>query len=114
MATKATSFSALVYRTSSLFEGRPRSRILQFLRTVVLFFVLLAGFEEWFYLPAGFLPHIRRVISCILFSLEQSRVVDLTVADNHPDSILECNVLSDEFAQLLSQRIYDFQGNSVK
>ena len=36
MATKATGFCALVYRTSSLFEGRPHSRILQFLRTVVL------------------------------------------------------------------------------
>ena len=81
MATKGTSFSTLVYRTSSPLEGRPHSRILQFFRTLVLFFVLLVGFEEWCYIPAGSLPHIRRVISCILFSLEQSRVVDLTVAE---------------------------------
>ena len=53
MAAKATAFPALVKRISSLFEGRPYSRILQFLRSVVLFFVLLAGFEEWFYIPAG-------------------------------------------------------------
>ena len=108
MATKATGFLALVYGTSILFEGRPHSRILQFLRTVVLFFALLAGFEEWFYIPAGSLPHIRRVISCILFSFERSRVVELTVAEDHPDSISESNVLSDEFAQLLSQYMYDF------
>ena len=81
MATKGTSFPTLVYRTSSPLEGRPHSRILQFFRTLVLFFVLLVGFEEWCYIPAGSLPHIRRVISCILFSLEQSRVVDLTVAE---------------------------------
>ena len=43
------------------------------LRTVVLFFVLLDGFEEWFKIPAGSLSFIRHVISCILFSLEQSR-----------------------------------------
>ena len=54
------------------------------------------------------MPYIRRVICCILYSLEQSRVVDFTVAEDHPDSILESNVLGDEFAQLLSQRIYDF------
>ena len=95
-------------RTSSAFEERLRSRNLQVLRTVILFFVLLAGFEEWFYIPAGSLPYIRRVISCILFPLKQSRVVDLTAAEDHPDSILDFNVLSDEFAQLLSQCIYDF------
>ena len=87
---------------------RPHSGILQFLRSVVLFFVLLAGFEEWFNISAGSLPCTRRVISCILFALEQSRVVDLSVAGDHPDSISESNVLSDEFAQLLSQFIYDF------
>ena len=105
MATKTTGFTALVYRTSSPFEDRPHSRILQFLRTLVLFFVLLVGFEEWFYIPAGSLPDIRRVISCILFSLEQTRVVDVTFAEDHPDSISESNVLSFEFSQLLSQCI---------
>ena len=108
MATKATGFPALVYRTSILFEGRPHSRILQFLRTVVLSFDLLAGFEAWFYISAGSLPYIRRVISCILFSLEQRRVVALTAAEDHPDSISESNVLSDEFAQLSSQCKNDF------
>ena len=42
---------------------------------------------------------------CILFSLEQSRVVDLTVAEHHPDLILEPNVLSFEFSQLSSRRV---------
>ena len=101
MATKATGFPALVYRTSSPFEDRLHSRILQFLRTLVLFFVLLVGCEEWFSIPAGSLPHIRRVISCILFPLEQSRVVDLPVAEHHPDSILEPYVLNVELSQLL-------------
>ena len=56
MATKATSFPKLVKRTSNLFDGQPHCRILQFLRNVVLFFVVLAGFEEWSYIPAGSLP----------------------------------------------------------
>ena len=56
MATDATSFPALVYRTSSPFEDRPHCRILQFLRTLVLLFVLLVGNEEWFYTPAWSLP----------------------------------------------------------
>ena len=72
------------------------------------FFALLAGFEEWFKIPDGSLPYIRRVLSCIIFSLEQSRVVDLTAAENHPGSISESNVLSDEFANLWSQCIHDF------
>ena len=77
-------------------------------RTVVLFFVLLVDFEEGFSVPAGSWPYIRRVNSCIVSSLEQSRVVDLTVAEDHPDSILESNVLSVEFSRLLSRRIADF------
>ena len=48
MATMATGFPALVYRTSSPFEDRLHCRILQYLRTLVLLFVLLVGFEEWF------------------------------------------------------------------
>ena len=108
MATKATGFTALVYRTSSPFEDRLHSRILQLLRTLVLFFVSLLGFEEWFYIPAGSLTYIPRVISCILFSLEKKRVFDLTVAEHHPDSILESNVLSFEFSQLLLRRMIDF------
>ena len=53
MATKVTGFTALVERTSSLFEDRPHGRILQFVRTVLLFLVLLVGFEEGFKIPAG-------------------------------------------------------------
>ena len=108
MATKATGFFALVKRTSSPFEDGLRSRILQFLRTLVLLFVLLVGFEEWLHIPAGRLPCIRRVVSCTLFSLEHSRVVDLTVAEHHPGSILESNVLNFEFSQLLLRRMNDF------
>ena len=67
MATKATGFPARIYGTSSPFEDRLHSRILPFLRTLVLFFVLLVGFQESSYIPAGSLPYIRRVISCILF-----------------------------------------------
>ena len=107
MVTKATGCPTLVQRISSPFEDRLNSRIVQFLRTLVLFFVLLAGFEEWFYIPAGSLPYIRCVISRILFSLEQSRVVDLTVAEHHPDSILESNVLNLELSQLLLRRMQD-------
>ena len=105
--TKATGVPAAVYRTSSLFEDRLHRHILQFLRTLVHFFVLLVGCEEWFYLPVGSLPKIRRVISCILFLLEQSRVVNLTVAEHHPDVILESNVLNFEFSQLLLRRMND-------
>ena len=107
MATRATSFPALGYRTSSLFEDQLYSRVLHYLRTVVHFFVVLVGFQEWFYIPAGSLPYIRRVNSCILFSLEQSRVVDFMVAENHPDSMSESNVLSFEFSQLLLRRMND-------
>ena len=74
----------------------------------VLFAVLPVDCEGRFCSLAGSLPRVRRVISCVLFSPEHSRVVDLTVAEDRPDSILEPNVLSDEFAQLLSQRIYDY------
>ena len=105
--TKATGLPAAVCRTSSLFEDRLHRHILQFLRTLVLFFVLLVGCEEWFYLPVGSLPYIRRVISCILFLLEQSRVVDLTVAEHHPDLVLESNVQNFEFSQLLLRRMND-------
>ena len=76
MTKMSAGFSATLCRTSSLFEGPPRCRSLQFLRTVVLFFVLLVDCEEWFCSLAGSLPGARRAIVCILFSLEQSQVVD--------------------------------------
>ena len=61
-----------------------------------------------FFFPAESLPYIRRAISCILFSLEQSRVVDLTVAEDPPDSILESSVPGVDFSQLSSRRMNDF------
>ena len=70
--------------------------------------LLLVGFEGWFCIPAGSSPYIRRAISCNLFSLEQSRFVDLTVAEHHPDSTLESNVLNFEFCQLLLRRMNAF------
>ena len=92
---------------ASLLNSSPfEDRLLQFLRTLVLL-VSLVGFEDWFYIPAGTLPFIRRVISCILFSREQTRVVVLTVAEHHPDSILESNVLNFDFSQLLFRRMND-------
>ena len=74
LRTKATSFTATLRRTCNLFLGQTHSRILRCPRIVVLFFALLVGCEEWFYIPAGSLLYVRRVISCILFSLEQSRL----------------------------------------
>ena len=97
MATKATGFPSRVDRMIVFFNSFE----------LLFFSVLLVGSEEWFYIPAGSLPKIRRDVSCILFLLEQNRVVDLTVAEDHPDSILESNVLSVDFTQLLSRRMSD-------
>ena len=69
-------FTATVCRTSNLFSGELRSRILRFPQTVVVFAVLFVDCEEWFCVLLGSLPKVRRAIVCILFSLEQSRVVD--------------------------------------
>ena len=41
----------------------------------VLCAVLFVDCEEWFYILLGSLPGARRAILCILFGLEQSRVV---------------------------------------
>ena len=103
MVTKERGFTALLYRTSSAFEDRLNSISLQFLRTLVLFFVLLAGFSCWVFAKNSSCNLLHS-----LFSLEQSRVVDLTVAEDHPDSILESNVLSFEVSQLLLRRMSDF------
>ena len=43
---------------------------------VILFAVLFVDCEEWFCLLLGSLPGAHHAIVCILFSLEQSRVVD--------------------------------------
>ena len=71
------------------------------------FFVFFVGCDRWFCIPVGSLPCIRRLISCILCSLGQSRVVDLMVAEHHPDSILGSNVLKFEVSQLLLRRLND-------
>ena len=91
-------------RTSSLFWGQPRSRILRFLRTVVLFFVELVDCEGWFCSLAESLQGARRAIVCILFSLEQSRVVDWVVAEVLLRLARESDVSSFEFFQLSSRR----------
>ena len=70
-----------VERTSSLCEGRLHSHILQFPQTLVLFDVLFVDCEEWFKSLVESLPCVRHAISCILFSLEQSQVVDVMVAE---------------------------------
>ena len=53
-----------------------RGHILRCPRIVVLFAVLLVDCEEWFYILLGSLPGARRAIVCILFSLQESQVVD--------------------------------------
>ena len=64
-----------------LVQGQPRSRILRCHRIVFLFGVLLVDCEEWFYIFLGSLPGACRAIVSILFSLEQSQVVDSVVAE---------------------------------
>ena len=68
-------------RTSNLFWSELRSHILRCPQIVVLFAVLFVDCEEWFCILLGSLPGARRAIVCILFSLEQSRVVDRVDAE---------------------------------
>ena len=79
--------SATLYRTSSLCEGRLQSHILQVPQTLVLIAGLSVDCEEWFHRLDESLPYVRRAISCILFSLEQSQVVDVMVAELLLDSV---------------------------
>ena len=76
MTKLSAGFPTTLERTSSLFDGQPRCHILRCPRMLVLFAVLLVDCEAWFYSLAGSLPSARRAIVCILFSLEQSQVVD--------------------------------------
>ena len=69
-------FPATLCRTSNLFSGQPRSHILRCRQIVVLCAVLFVDCEAWFCILLGSLPRARRAIVCILFSLEQGRVVD--------------------------------------
>ena len=69
-------FAATVRRTSSLFSGQRRFRILRDLQIVAffsLFFLLIVRTTSVFF---GFLSGARHAMVCILFSLEHSRVVD--------------------------------------
>ena len=77
----SASLSATPHRTSSLCEGRLHSHILQFPQTLALFAVLFVDCEERFYDLVESLPCVRRAISCVLFSLEQSQVVGVMVAE---------------------------------
>ena len=76
LTNSSASIPATVGRTSNLFQGQPRSHILRCPQIGVLFAVLFVGFEECLCSLVGFLPSARHAIVCILFSLEQSRVVD--------------------------------------
>ena len=76
LTNMSAGFTATLCRTSNLFSGQRRSRILRCPQIVVLFAALLVDCEEWFYILLGSLPGARRAIVCILFLLEQSQVVD--------------------------------------
>ena len=69
-------FPAALCGTSNLFSCQLRSRILRCPQIVLLFAVSFVDCEECHCILVGFLPKARRAIVCILFSLEQSRVVD--------------------------------------
>ena len=81
MTKLSAGWLATLCGTSNLFSGQLRSQILRCPRIVVLFAVLFVVCEEWFCILLGSLPSARRAIVCILFSLEQSRVVDWVVAE---------------------------------
>ena len=99
MATKATSFPALVM------EPPARAKI----DCKVVFF---NSFERFFfslsYLLASRNGSFFQLVPCHMFVVWQSRVVDSTVAEHHPDSILESNVLNFDFSQPLLRRMNDF------
>ena len=66
-----------------------------------LFAVLFVDCEEWFCILVGFLPGARHAIVCILFSLEQSQVVDAVIAEVLLHLSWESNASNFEFSQLL-------------
>ena len=69
-------FPATVCRTSNLFWGQRRCRILRCLQIVALFAVLFVDCDEYLNILLGFLPSVRHAIDCISFSLEHNRVVN--------------------------------------
>ena len=78
--TKVTGRPVTLCRTFNQIKNQHGSRILRVLRTLVVA-VVLVGREGCFYILVESLPYIRRVIFCILFSLEQNQVVDLMVLE---------------------------------
>ena len=64
------------------------------------FFCLTCWLRRMVLYSCWSLPYIRHVISCILFSLEQSRIVHKRLPRHHPDSIFQTNVPNFEFSQL--------------
>ena len=79
-------------------------------RVVVIFdsfeLFLLIDCEGWLCSLAGSLPGARRAIVCILFSLEQSQVVDWVVAEVLLRLAWESNASNFEFSQFLLRRRY--------
>ena len=63
-------FPATVCKTSNMFSGQLRSRILRCHLFDVLLSVLFVDCEEYLCILVGFLPGARCAIVCILFSLE--------------------------------------------
>ena len=74
------SLPRLFVEPPNCFRVNQRSRVLRCPLIVVLFAVLFVDCEECLCILVGFLPGARRAIVCILFSLEQSRVVDWVIA----------------------------------
>ena len=87
MTKLSAGLPATLCRTSSLFEGRLHSRILRFPRTLVFFAFLLVDCEGRFFSLVQSLQYVRRAISCILLSFEQSQVLDVVVAELLLDSV---------------------------
>ena len=82
--------------------SRNGSRGLQFLQSINL--LHFDDCEEWFYILLGSLPSARRAIVCILFSLEQSQVVEWVVAGVLLCLTWESNASNFDFSQLLLRR----------
>ena len=69
-------------RTASRFEDRAR----RFLRTLVLFVVVMVDHEELVSILVESFSHVRRAFFCILVLLEQNQVVDLVIVEHRLDS----------------------------
>ena len=81
MTNLSGGFPATPFRIFILFLGQSRSRSLHRLRTVVLFFVELVGYDGCVYNFVESSSAVRHAIVCILFSLEKSQVVHEVVVE---------------------------------